>query len=145
MKTFKEFVESADYSYDKVNSQSSILNKGYYQIDGWEILNTTHSLSRQVDRDPMSQDDLNFYLTRLIKKITPWPNKVNKEFVVRSLSKNRSIVVNIDTKLDGDQKNPHQVKQIRVVTILDTGHNAALAGTPVLMIENVEYEVIEID
>lgn len=146
MKSFQEFYEDANFAYDKANSQYSSLKSGFYKVDGWEVQNRIHSQSRQVDRTgDMDQSGLDYFLTRLIKKVDTWSNKVNKEFLVRSRSKNQSIIVNVDNVMNGDARNPHQVKQIRVMTILPPGKHIATPGTPTIQIESVTYEVIDID
>jgi hypothetical protein len=105
-------------------------------IDGWEIIKRHHSLIRGDQRN-VADDIIDDLLTRVVKRLNMIVNRITKpgEYLLFSSGLNRGIVCDV---------NPPN-KKIRVMTTLPAGHDFALAGTKKLIIEGVQYEVIEID
>lgn len=129
------------------NARGSVMPR-LIQYRGWEIENRIHARSQQStdpSRDISREDLLKFY-DNLIDRVNTFKKEVNQEFLVRSRSMNRSMIVNLDNYGDpNDYRNPNKVKQIRVITVLPIGRHRPKTGTKTILIENIEYEVIEIE
>jgi len=133
--------------WERRNARCSVMSQ-YVQLRGWEIENRIHARSREVtdsSRD-ISKEELFQFYNRMIDHVDTLTGKVNREFLVRSKSLDRSMVINLDTYGDpNDRRNPNKVKQIRVITVLPVGRHRPKPGTKVILIENKQYEVIEIE
>jgi hypothetical protein len=104
-------------------------------VDGWELIKSGHGGDREGERNAGGiVDELT---TRVIKRLNQIVMKITRsgEYLFFSKSLNRGAVFNVDTA----------AKQLRIVTVLPAGKDFAKPGTKQVIIEGVQYEVIELD
>lgn len=104
-------------------------------VDGWEIVKSGHGSDREGERNAGGiVDNLT---VRVVKRLNQLVMKITRsgEYLFFSKSLNRGAVFNVDIA----------AKQLRIVTVLPAGKAFAKPGTKQVIIEGVQYEVIEID
>jgi hypothetical protein len=104
-------------------------------VDGWELIKSGHGGDREGERN--AGGVLDELTTRIIKRLNQIVMKITRsgEYLFFSKSLNRGAVCNVDTA----------AKQLRIVTVLPAGKDFAKPGTKQVIIEGVQYEMIEID
>jgi len=106
-----------------------------FSLNGWQIILTGHGSDRESLRH--AEPELDELIERTIARLTQLINRITRpgEYLFFSKSLRRGIVCNVDTG----------AKQLRITTVLPTGRDFAKEGTRQVIIEGVQYEIIEID
>lgn len=120
---------------DHIHGTEARPNDRVDMIDGWEIIERYHSLVRNDQRS--ANDVIGELLVRVIKRLNMIVNRITKpgEYLFFSNGLNRAIVCDV---------NP-STKRIRVITTLPPGKEFATPGTKKVIIEGVQYDIIEIE
>lgn len=104
-------------------------------VDGWEVVKSGHGLQRNTERGAEAIiDDL---IARIIKRLKSPVQRITRtaEYIFFSKSLNRGAICNVD----------FTIPQLRIITILPPGKDYGNPGTRPVIIEGVQYEMIEID
>jgi hypothetical protein len=110
-------------------------NAAVNTVDGWQVVKSGHGLERNVERSAEHQiDEL---ITRIVKRLKSPLQRITRSGLYMFFSKglNRGAICNID----------FAAPQLRIVTILDPGHDWARPDTKKVFIEGVAPILIEID
>ena len=105
-------------------------------IAGWNVVMTLHGVDRDKERmNTLDDDKWNTFFERVIKKVEGFKVATSGEYLYSSMGLKINAVLNVDV----------EKKQLRVNTVLPPNRAITKPGTKKILIEGVEYIMIEIE
>ena len=105
-------------------------------ISGWTVVMTLHGVDRDKERmNTLDDDKWNSFFERVVKKINGFKIANSGEYLYSSIGLKINTVLNVDV----------EKKQLRVITVLPPDRAIPKPGTKKILIEGIEYIVVEIE
>ena len=105
-------------------------------ISGWTVVMTLHGVDRDKERmNTLNDDKWNSFFERVIKKINGFKTANSGEYLYSSIGLKINTVLNVDV----------EKKQLRVITVLPPNRAIPKPGTKKILVEGIEYIMIEIE
>lgn len=105
-------------------------------ISGWTVVMTLHGVDRDKERmNTLDDDKWNSFFERVVKKINGFKIANSGEYLYSSIGLKINTVLNVDV----------EKKQIRVITVLPPDRAIPRPGTKKILVEGIEYIMVEIE
>ena len=105
-------------------------------ISGWTVVMTLHGVDRDKERmNTLDDDKWNSFFERVVKKINGFKIANSGEYLYSSIGLKINTVLNVDV----------EKKQLRVITVLPPDRAIPRPGTKKILVEGIEYIVVEIE
>lgn len=105
-------------------------------ISGWTVVMTLHGVDRDKERmNTLNDDKWNSFFERVIKKINGFKTANSGEYLYSSIGLKINTVLNVDV----------EKKQLRVITVLPPNRAIPKPGTKKILVEGIEYIMVEIE
>ena len=105
-------------------------------ISGWTVVMTLHGVDRDKERmNTLDDDKWNSFFERVVKKINGFKIANSGEYLYSSIGLKINTVLNVDV----------EKKQLRVITVLPPDRAIPKPGTKKILIEGIEYIMVEIE
>lgn len=118
------------------------------KIGDWYVLKTVHSNVREkerfTDKDKEVPGGIDGFMKKVVDRLGRFQKVIKGEYLYWSPKLNQGMVLNVDPEFR-ERDDDDAVKQIRVITILPPGKSNAKPGTKKIMVEGIEYTVIDLD
>lgn len=123
-------------SYQQLKEQLNSHLSRTRTINGWTLINTVHGVERGTTADRyLSDADLTTIIQNTIKRISVFKEQKNGEYMFKSKSIGRSVVLDVN----------FDVKRFRIITILEKNKDIPKVGTPKIFVESTGYIAIDIE
>ena len=105
-------------------------------ISGWTVVMTLHGVDRDKERmNTLDDDKWNSFFERVVKKINGFKTANSGEYLYSSIGLKINTVLNVDV----------EKKQLRVITVLPPDRATPRPGTKKILVEGIEYIMVEIE
>ncbi len=105
-------------------------------ISGWTVVMTLHGVDRDKERmNTLDDDKWNSFFERVVKKINGFKIANSGEYLYSSIGLKINTVLNVDV----------EKKQLRVITVLPPDRAIPKPGTKKILVEGIEYIMVEIE
>lgn len=105
-------------------------------ISGWTVVMTLHGVDRDKERmNTLDDDKWNSFFERVVKKINGFKIANSGEYLYSSIGLKINTVLNVDV----------EKKQLRVITVLPPDRAIPRPGTKKILVEGIEYIMVEIE
>lgn len=105
-------------------------------ISGWTVVMTLHGVDRDKERmNTLDDDKWNSFFERVVKKINGFKTANSGEYLYSSIGLKINTVLNVDV----------EKKQLRVITVLPPDRAIPRPGTKKILVEGIEYIMVEIE
>ena len=105
-------------------------------ISGWTVVMTLHGVDRDKERmNTLDDDKWNSFFERVVKKINGFKTANSGEYLYSSMGLKINAVLNVDV----------EKKQLRVITVLPPNRAIPKPGTKKILVEGIEYIMVEIE
>ena len=123
-------------SFSQFLNERSDHNNRIRVIAGWNVVMTLHGVDRDKERmNTLDDDKWNTFFERVVKKIEGFKVASSGEYLYSSIGLKINSVLNVDV----------EKKQLRVITVLPPNRAIPKPGTKKILVEGVEYIMIEIE
>jgi hypothetical protein len=123
-------------SFSEYINERSDHNNRIRVISGWSVVMTLHGVDRDKERmNSLDDDKWNMFFERVVKKIEGFKVASSGEYLYSSMGLKINAVLNVDI----------EKKQIRVITVLPPNRAIPKPGTKKILVEGIEYIMVEIE